>query len=325
MKDNQPFRASTIGVGLTIVIAVLLIALHLSVTFVDGIHDFFSGIAAFPVTKILINIVCIWLAISLWVVFRRWHASYSEQMHLEAIISSISPDVLIVVAPDRSVSRCNASVERVFGYTPREVIGRRTDFLYGDRRLNKDRPREIYEALERDGFHFGLATGRRKDGSTVPLEIISGDIKGRHGAVLLIRDITERHKVEEQQRRMEERALRSQKLESLGLLGGGIAHDFNNLLMIVQGHSDLISMQAPEDSTVQESVAEIRKSSARGREYCRHLLSFAGRAPREVQPVDLSEVLRSTHRLLLVRLPRGESLCLILRYTRSTFLGMVPL
>lgn len=150
-----------------------------------------------------------------------------------------------------------------------------------------------------------MATGKRKDGSTLPLEIISGDIKGSAGAVLLIRDITERHRVEEQQRRLEERALRLQKLESLGLLGGGIAHDFNNLLMIMQGHSDLISMQTSANAAVQESVAEIRKSTKRGRDYCRHLLSFAGRVPRDVHPVDLSEVMRSTSRMLLVRLPCG--------------------
>jgi two-component system cell cycle sensor histidine kinase/response regulator CckA len=177
--------------------------------------------------------------------------------------------------------------------------------LYGARRLNKGRRHEIYEALESRGFHFGLATGRRKDGSTLPLEIISGDIKGRSGAVLLIRDITERNEVEERQRRVEERAFRSQNLESLGLLAGGIAHDFNNLLMIVQGHSDLITMQASKDAALKESIAEIRKSTNRGRDFFRHLLSFAGRAPGEVQPVNLSEIMRYTDRMLLVRLPRN--------------------
>lgn len=123
MRDNQPFRAWTIRVGLTIIIVALLILLNLSVTFVDSIHEFFSGIAAVPITGILINVACIWLLISLWAVFRRWRSSYTEQLQLEAIISSISPDVLIVVAPDRTVTRCNTSVERVFGYKPDELVG----------------------------------------------------------------------------------------------------------------------------------------------------------------------------------------------------------
>jgi len=305
MKDNRTYRASTLRVFTTIVIAVLLILLHLSVTFVDGIHDFFSGIAAVHITGFLIYVVCIWLAFSLWVVYRQWRVAHNEQEHLEAVISSISPDVLLLVAPDRTVTRSNASVERIFGYRQEEIIGCQTDMLYGDRRINKGRRHEIYDALESRGFHFGLATGKRKDGSTLPLEIISGDIKGRSGAVLLIRDITERNEVEVRQRRVEARALSSQKLESLGLLAGGIAHDFNNLLMIVQGHSDLITMQGSKDAALAESIAEIRKSTDRGRDFCRHLLSFAGRAPRDIQPVNLSEVMRYTDRMLLVRLPRN--------------------
>ena len=40
----------------------------------------------------------------------------------------------------------------------------------------------------------------------------------------IARDITAR-------RRLEDEALKAQKLESLGVLAGGLAHDFNNILM----------------------------------------------------------------------------------------------
>jgi hypothetical protein len=93
MKENRTYRISTLRVFTTIAIAVLLILLHLSVTFVDGIHDFFSGIAAVPITGILVNVVCLWLVISQWGVFRHW---YAAQKHFEAGISSISPDVLLI-------------------------------------------------------------------------------------------------------------------------------------------------------------------------------------------------------------------------------------
>ncbi len=43
--------------------------------------------------------------------------------------------------------------------------------------------------------------------------------------MLVFRDITEKHKREED-------LLRIDKLESVGVLAGGIAHDFNNVLSV---------------------------------------------------------------------------------------------
>ena len=47
---------------------------------------------------------------------------------------------------------------------------------------------------------------------------------------------------------MEAQLLKSQKLESLGVLAGGIAHDFNNLLTSVLGYASLLRMQLPPNT-----------------------------------------------------------------------------
>ncbi|HSB52491.1 MAG TPA: histidine kinase dimerization/phosphoacceptor domain -containing protein, partial [Dissulfurispiraceae bacterium] len=96
-----------------------------------------------------------------------------------------------------TITMCNASVRRMFGYEVSEVMKRKTDLLYTDRRSEADRWREVYGILEKEGFHVWSATGKKKDGGLIPLEIIAANLSGRGGAVLLLRDVTERMMAEE--------------------------------------------------------------------------------------------------------------------------------
>jgi hypothetical protein len=64
---------------------------------------------------------------------------------------------------------------------------------------------DFAKSLKKEGFHIGLATGKKKNGVNIPLEIITGTLSGG-GAVLLIRDITERKKMEYQ-------LIKSEKIE----------------------------------------------------------------------------------------------------------------
>ena len=145
----------------------------------------------------------------LWTTYRRWKTSPGSEDMLQELLSSIHPLGLIVVGPDRTIRMCNPTVTRIFGYPAHEVTHSKTDLLYKDRRSDPGKPREVYEALERDGFHVGTATGIRQTGETFPLEIITGNLDGREGAVLLLRDITERVRSEEQLKK------RHETLESL--------------------------------------------------------------------------------------------------------------
>lgn len=115
------------------------------------------------------------------------------------ILSNIYCYVLMVVSPGRIIQMCSPSVLKVFGYKEEEVIGKTTDLLYFDRRSRPDNGTgEIYRILEKEGFHVGLATGRRKDGTPLPLEIVTGRLGGESGgAVLLVRDVSE-HKMEKE-------------------------------------------------------------------------------------------------------------------------------
>ena len=54
------------------------------------------------------------------------------------------------------------------------------------------------------------------------------------GASHVARDVTDRNKLQQY-------LLRTQKLESLGVLAGGVAHDFNNLLVGILANSSMLA------------------------------------------------------------------------------------
>lgn len=88
------------------------------------------------------------------------------------------------------------------------------------------------------------------------------------GAVLVIRDISDRMKLEEVSRN-------SAKLESLGVLAGGIAHDFNNILTAIVGNISLARFDLKENSETYELLDQAERAALRAKQLTAQLLTFA--------------------------------------------------
>ena len=123
----------------------------------------------------------------------------------EALAES-APDVIVTIDGHSTILTANAAVERVFGYTPEELIGRRLTTLMPERlRERHDAGLARYRSTGRKGIPWtGVElTGLRKDGSEVPIEISFGEFTDGGGRSIFsgfIRDISERI---EQQRRLQ--------------------------------------------------------------------------------------------------------------------------
>ncbi|MFH1217749.1 MAG: PAS domain S-box protein [Pseudomonadota bacterium] len=114
-----------------------------------------------------------------------------------------------------------------------------------------------------------------RNGEVVPVElsIKKIDYDGKQALLGVARDISERKKREAE-------ALRTQKLESLGVLAGGIAHDFNNLLTVILGNISLARLSSPPDSVIFKSLGDTEKAALRAKSLTQQLLTFSkGGAP----------------------------------------------
>lgn len=89
----------------------------------------------------------------------------------------------------------------------------------------------------------------------------------------------------------ERQALRTQKLESLGVLAGGVAHDFNNLLLGVLGRADLALLQLPPHSPVRQNLQRIRHTAVQLSELTAQMLAYAGKGTYEQVPIDANAMI----------------------------------
>jgi two-component system, cell cycle sensor histidine kinase and response regulator CckA len=109
-------------------------------------------------------------------------------------------------------------------------------------------------------------------GKTIWVRALASPIKGQDGKILghvgTLEDITEL-------RQARQEMIKTQKLESLGLLAGGIAHDFNNILTAILGNISLarIKLHDPEKAT--KRLEEAENAASRAKDLTQQLLTFA--------------------------------------------------
>jgi PAS domain S-box-containing protein len=119
------------------------------------------------------------------------------------------------------------------------------------------------------------------------------DLHGRAiGAVLVLRDVTERA-------RLEGEILRASKLESVGILAGGIAHDFNNLLTVVMGNITLATLDSQAMASAGRWLQDAERGVMRARDLTQQLLTFARGGEPIRSAVHLPEVVREAAQFAL--------------------------
>jgi diguanylate cyclase (GGDEF)-like protein/PAS domain S-box-containing protein len=112
-----------------------------------------------------------------------------------------APDAMVVVNPSGTIVLLNVQAEKRFGYSRDELIGQQVRNIIPRgfaERLISDSLRSTEDAL---GQQIGTGielTGRRKDGSEFPIEIMLSPLEGAEGILVTaaIRDITARKKAE---------------------------------------------------------------------------------------------------------------------------------
>jgi PAS domain S-box-containing protein len=211
-------------------------------------------------------------------------------------------NVGIIAVENDKIVQINKRAEEIYGYSKEELISQSLDILIPEKYRKKYR--EILNEILKSGKAKKMIfeeEGIRKDGSSFPLEIsFSLSHRGENTLTIIavVRDITERKK-------MEEKLIQSEKLSALGELAGGVAHDFNNMLAAILGRVQLLRMHNSPLPGVREkrkSVRElqkgleiIEKAAMDGAETVRRIQEFSRRRSddKDFTQVDVNELINS--------------------------------
>ena len=185
----------------------------------------------------------------------------------------------------------NSAAIAHYGYRREEFLALKIE----DLRAPEDIPAlEQHLATKEAGYHTtGPWRHRKKDGTLIEVQTSGHEITfaGRRAELVVIDDVTERKRLEEQFRQ-------AQKMEAVGRLAAGVAHDFNNLLTAILGTTDLMIEDLPADDPDREGLLDIRGAAERAAVLTRQLLTFSRQQVVSPRMLRLNELITDLVKLL---------------------------
>ncbi len=210
----------------------------------------------------------------------------AREAHLRSILDTV-PEAMVVIDESGTITSFSAAAERLFGFATGEVIGHNVKMLMPepDRGAHDGYMDRYLETGERRIIGYGrVVTGQKKDGTHFPMELAIGEARaaGRRIFTGFIRDLTSRHRIEEELRQ-------AHKMEAVGQLTGGIAHDFNNLLTVVSGNLEMIERRLTDDRA-RALLREAQGAAEDGAKLTAQLLAFGRKQPLNAKLADVGQL-----------------------------------
>ena len=161
----------------------------------------------------------------------------------------------------------------------------------------------LIERLTNDGSVADhLLRLRRHDGEPIWVEVtaradvLSGRNTPRHSLRIeaLLRDVTERKKVDDNTRDIYQQLVQAEKMAALGQTMSGVAHELNNPLATILSWAERLAQRDTRDEHLRKGLEIIFSESERAARIVRNLLMFARKRQTTRAMVDVNQVMRET-------------------------------
>ena len=234
-----------------------------------------------------------------------------SETRLRTVMASVV-DAVITIDDSGRVEMCNPAAERLFGYEASEMVGHDVSMLmpepdhsahahYMERYLAGGTPRII-------GVGGREVLGRRKDGSTFPVDLAVGEmtVGTTRKFVGVLRDLTERKRAERELEHARQQYLHREKMAAVGQFAAGIIHEVGNPVAAIIGTlEELVQLRAAHEGEREElerhtdrQLRLIAEHAARITRITREISQFATPHPAEPTLLSANDLLRGAVNLL---------------------------
>ena len=217
-------------------------------------------------------------------------------------------DGMIVIDSHGTVLLYNAACERLFGYSAEEVLGNNVRLLM-TRSDRKNHDTYIQNYLRTGTARIiGIGrdvTGRRKDGSTVPIRLAVGELRDDDDTPLFIgtlHDLTEALRARERIEELQSELMQVARASAVGEMGTALAHELTQPLAAVAGFVEssaaLLEQGGAEiPAKAREYMDQAVAQSLRAGSVIRLLREFTGRGDSERSVEDINAVVEEICKL----------------------------
>jgi two-component system, cell cycle sensor histidine kinase and response regulator CckA len=210
-----------------------------------------------------------------------------REAQLRAALDSI-PEAVAVTGVHGCVSILNGAAEAMTGWSNREAEGQSLSKIV--RLILRDSDRDAADLVSNAVLRDALveiengATLLSRGGRETAVEGAAAPMKSG-GAVLTLRDVSEK--------RWEERQLRQEeKLESTSRLAARVSEDYGTLLATIRNQAEQLLRQFGEYAPARKPVEEIQQAATAGERITRRLAAFSTRQVSHRRTVSLNGILR---------------------------------
>ena len=221
----------------------------------------------------------------------------------ENILESLD-DGLVVFDEDERIVRWNHALESFYGVTRADAIGTQLSDVFDERFVGALRAARDENPLGATLFKVPLQTRATDDedelvaprllvnATVVPLQTHGGG-DTMDGTILLLENVTDRVRLEEQLQI-------SEKMASIGLLAAGVAHEVNTPLTGISSYTQILLENADPADPRTQILEKIERQTFRAAKIVNGLLTLSrpGTPGGERAPVDLNAVINDVYSLV---------------------------